>query len=199
MTLPLLLITMMHIFDVMQGASDQDPGLATSAYENVGNTRDQAGPVARFFLDSWKSQAMSRKNYFTCQMIQMLMMGAQGYLALICLFGGGADPKFMVPFMVFMLASIYSYFSPMRLAGIDAIQSNGAQVALIGAATHQIVSADVGVSFYCLFSLLALDTIMSLQQFFEENQNTVVTNASQQVGLLSKGGDHGENGDYSRQ
>ena len=66
MTLPLLLITMMHIFDVMQGASDQDPGLATSAYENVGNTRDQAGPVARFFLDSWKSQAMSRKNYFTC-------------------------------------------------------------------------------------------------------------------------------------
>ena len=57
----------------------------------------------------------------------------------------------------------------MRLAGIDAIQSNGAQVALIGAATHQIVSADVGVSFYCLFSLLALDAIMSLQQFFEEN------------------------------
>ena len=69
MSLPLLMITMMHLFDVMQGASNEDPTLATSAYDSVGSTREQAGPVARFFLDSWKSDAFSRKNYFTCQLV----------------------------------------------------------------------------------------------------------------------------------
>jgi len=66
----------------------------------------------------------------------MLMMGVQLYLAIICLFGGGASTSVMAPMMAFIMASIYSYFSPVRLTGVDAVQSNGAQIALLGACTH---------------------------------------------------------------
>jgi hypothetical protein len=127
MSLPLILITLMHIFDVMQGATNDAPTLAMDAYDNVGSTREQAGPIARFFIDSWKTDAYSRKNYFTSQMVQMCMMGVQAYLALICIFGGGSpSPLLMGMYLAFISASIFSYFSPMRLAGIDACQSNGA-------------------------------------------------------------------------
>ena len=68
-SLPLILITLMHIFDVMQGATNDQPTLAVDAYDNVGSTREQAGPIARFFIDSWKTDAYSRKNYFTSQMV----------------------------------------------------------------------------------------------------------------------------------
>lgn len=84
----------------------------------------------------------------------------------------------MVPMLGYVAASAYSYFSPLRLAGVDALQSNGAQVALLGGATYQIVAANPSTSFYALFCLMAVDTMMSLQQFFEENQNTVVRNTS---------------------
>lgn len=168
-TMPLMMITLMHLFDVVQGASREDSSLPNSAYENVGSTREQAGPVARFFLDSWKSEAISRSNYTTAQITQMIMMGIQLYLAIISLFGGSASPTLVVPYLVFILASAYSYFSPMRLAGVDALQSNGAQIALLGASTHHIVTAAPGLSFYMLFSILALDALMSCSQFFDEN------------------------------
>ena len=68
----------------------------------------------------------------------------------------------MIPIVGLIAASAYSYFSPMRLAAVDAMQSNGAQVALLGAATHQIVTASPTTSFYFLFCLMAVDTMMSL-------------------------------------
>ena len=34
LSIPLILVTLMHIFDVMQGSSHREPDLTTSAYEN---------------------------------------------------------------------------------------------------------------------------------------------------------------------
>ena len=50
------------------------------------------------------------------------MMGMQAYLALICIFGGASpSPLLMGGYLAFISTSIFSYFSPMRLAGIDAV------------------------------------------------------------------------------
>ena len=40
MELPLIAITLMHLFDAMQGATNDSPTLATGAYENAGSARD---------------------------------------------------------------------------------------------------------------------------------------------------------------
>ena len=57
-------------------------------------------------------------------MTQLGLMGMQGYLALIGLFGSGENTSMMLMYMLFILASAYSFFSPVRLAGVDAAQSN---------------------------------------------------------------------------
>ena len=188
----LLLLTMMHMADAMMGATNNEPTMIEQDYNNAGTTRETAGPIARFFLDSWKSEAFSRKNYFHCQVFQLIMMGIQLFLAIICLFGGGASTTVMLSFIGFILASVYSYFSPVRLTGVDAIQSNGAQLALLGACTYQIVMGDPSASFLILFTMLALDAFMSLNQFFSENQNVVVRSSISQMGLLQKDDSYGE-------
>jgi hypothetical protein len=63
-SLPLLALTIMHIFDTMQGMASSDE--SRTEYLNTGNARDQAGPIARFFLDSWRTDSFNRKDYMTC-------------------------------------------------------------------------------------------------------------------------------------
>ena len=65
-----------------------------------------------------------------------------------------------------IVAGAYSFFSPTQVTAIDAIQSNGTQVAVLGAATYTIVRSHPTISFYVLFCLLACDTLMSCSSFF---------------------------------
>ena len=77
-----------------------------------------------FFTESWKVNSFNRKNYSTCQMVQMLMFGGQLYLAIIAMINGG--PIGLLSVIIGMIiAGAYSFFSPMRVSAVDAVQSNG--------------------------------------------------------------------------
>ena len=73
-------------------------------------------------------------------------------------------------------------------------------------ATHNIVAGSPTLSFYFLFSLLAVDTIMSCSTFFQEHGNRMTSSAGRSMGLLQKdenngphGGPNGDDQDYNRQ
>ena len=73
--------------------------------------------------------------------------------------------------LAMILASVYSFFSPVPLKAIDAIQSNASQIAILGVSTYLIVSeSSPSIAFTLLFCLMALDTMMSCSIFFEEHQ-----------------------------
>ena len=99
----------------------------------------------------------------------MVLFGAQLYMALIAMIGGNSV-GLMSAIIAMILAGAYSFFSPTKVTAIDAMQSNGAQVAILGAATHNIVMGNPSVTFYILFCLLASETLMSCSTYFQEHQ-----------------------------
>lgn len=133
---------------------------------------EKDGPVVSFFTESWKVNSFNKKNYTTTQMVQICMFGAQLYLALIAMIGGG--PVALLSIILSMTAaSAYSFFSPMRVTAVDAIQSNGSQIAVLGAATYHVVKHHPSISFYALFILMAIDTLASCSTFFEEHKRNI--------------------------
>ena len=65
----------------------------------------------------------------------MVMFGAQLYMALIAMISGN-HTGLMTIIIGMILAGAYSFFSPAKIAAIDACQSNGAQVSILAASTH---------------------------------------------------------------
>lgn len=125
--------------------------------------------MANFFLDSWKVNAFNRSNYSTCQSVQLVLIAAQLYFALISSLGGGMSPECIVLFLTSILASGYSFFSPLRLTAVDMLQSNASQIGLLALGTAQILGGEAGIPFYVLYALMALDTFLSCQTFFNEH------------------------------
>ena len=96
-------------------------------------------------------------------------MAVQLYLTLISGVNGDLSLNMMMLFTMFVLASVYSFFNPVRVMGVEALQSNGAMVALMGAGTYNIVSNSVGGPFYLLYCLLAIDCMASFSTYFQEH------------------------------
>ena len=170
--------------------------------DRTGEEKD--GPVVSFFTESWKVNSFNKKNYTTTQMVQICMFGGQLYLALIAMIGGGPVGLLSV-ILSMIVASAYSFFSPMRVTAVDAIQSNGSQLAVLGAATYHVVKHHPSISFYALFVLLAIDTVASCSTFFEEHKRNIGAKADQAMGLLEKDyvepsrhGGNDDEGDYNR-
>ena len=76
-TMPLLLLTMMMLFDTYQGAISETPAthqqnILNSEFERVDgeneNRRDD-GVLVNFFTESWKLNSYNKKNFETCQMV----------------------------------------------------------------------------------------------------------------------------------
>ncbi len=161
----------LHLFDAYQGASS--PPQRESSETEMGGFGNEAaqeatGPVMSFFTESWKVNSFNRKNYSTCQIVQILMIFGQLYFAIIAMVGGA--PVGLVSVILGMIvAGVFSFFSPMRISAVDAAQSNGAQIAVLGAATHTIVTTSPTLSFYMLFCMLAADAMMSCSTFFQEH------------------------------
>ena len=63
------------------------------------------------------------------------MFGAQLYFALIAMING-ESAGVCSAILAIVLAGAYSFFSPVRLTAIDAIQSNGSQLAVLAASTY---------------------------------------------------------------
>lgn len=127
----------------------------------------------------------------------MVLFGGQLYMALIAMISGNSVGLMSV-IIAMIVAGAYSFFSPQKITAINAIQSNGAQVAILGAATHNIVMANPTTSFYILFVLMACETMMSCSTFFQEHQNNMGSTAARSMGLLAKPGNGNGNG-YDRQ
>ena len=105
----------------------------------------------------------------------------------------------LLPLMMFILASIYSFFNPIQVRAIDACQSNGAMVGLMGAGTINILSQGASVPFFMLYCLLAFDCMASFSSYFQEHAQRVEWGGADQplrfMHTPSKGGD---GDDYSR-
>jgi len=97
-----------------------------------------------------------------------VLFGAQLYTALIAGINGGS-PILISMILAMILAGAYSFFSPMRITAVNALQSNGAQVAVLGASLHHVVTASPGVPFYILFCLLSAELMMSCSTFFQDH------------------------------
>ena len=47
------------------------------------------GSIMSFFTESWRLNSFNKKNFETCQIVQIVLFGAQLYTALICAISGG--------------------------------------------------------------------------------------------------------------
>lgn len=95
----------------------------------------------------------------------MVLFGAQLYMALIAMISGNSVGLMSI-ILGMIVAGAYSFFSPKSITAVNAIQSNGAQVAVLGASTYNIITANPTTSFYILFVLMACETLMSCSSFF---------------------------------
>ena len=43
---------------------------------NTEEAEEEVGPIASFFLESWKVNSFNKKNYSTCQRLQVILFGA---------------------------------------------------------------------------------------------------------------------------
>ena len=125
-------------------------------------------------------------------------MALQLYLTLICAADGDLGMNMMMMLMVFILASIYSFFNPARVMGIEALQSNGAMVAVMGAGTYNIVANAAGTPFYLLYCLLALDAMASFSSYFQEHSQRIEWNGTLEQPLRVITNPKGDDNDYSR-
>ena len=124
-------------------------------------------------------------------------MAVQLYLALICMVDGNVSSTLMGAFLMFTLASIYSFFNPVHVLGIDALQSNGAMLALMGGSTYSILTAGAGMPFFLLFSLLAVDCMASFSSYFQNHAQTIEwAGPSDPLNVINN--PKGNDNDYSR-
>jgi len=67
--------------------------------------------------------------------------------------------------MTFLMAGLYSFFNPMRLTVVNALQSNASQLALVGLGTGNIMFGTAGIPFYCLYMMMMVDVGLSSMEF----------------------------------
>lgn len=73
-----------------------------------------------FFTESWRVNSFNRRNYETCQTVQIIMFGAQLYFTLIAMINGNSVGVCSA-ILAIVLAGAYSFFSPIRVTAMDAI------------------------------------------------------------------------------
>jgi|688.fasta_scaffold308404_2 hypothetical protein len=138
-----------------------------------------------FFTTSWKDNAFNKRNFVTCQTIQLVLTSLQLYFALIVATEGGIPTQLTVAIFFMICSGIYSYFSPSKLTAVNAMQSNGAQLAVVGLSAASILAYNPGLPFMCLFSMIALDLFLSVTTFFGEQRMRIVKDSSQAVSFLT--------------
>ena len=99
--------------------------------------------------------------------MQLIFLASMLYVSLIAMVNGSIGVDVMSLFIVFLLAGAYSFFNPVKISGIDALQSNGAMLALMGIGTYNIVENAPGMSFFLMYCLLAVDCVASFSTYFQ--------------------------------
>jgi len=97
-----------------------------------------------------------------------------------------------VSIIFFLIASLYSFFNPVKLTIANAMQSNASQLALVGLGTGNILFGGVaGFPFYILYALMCMDVGLSSMEFITQTSHRI--QRAGMDGLLEKGED-----DYDR-
>ena len=85
-----------------------------------------------------------------------------------------------------VLAGVYSFFSPKQLTAINAIQSNGAQLAIMSASASTMLAYSPGAPFYCLFAVMGLDLFLSMTSFLNDHGSLIREESDIAMSFLSK-------------
>lgn len=85
-----------------------------------------------------------------------------------------------------VLAGVYSFFSPKELTAINAIQSNGAQLAIMSASASSILAYSPGFPFYCLFAVMGLDLFLSMTSFLKNHGSLIRVESDVAISFLGK-------------
>ena len=122
----LLSLVAMFLFDTMQGVMQQHermPVIDDQEFERVNTeeAEEEHGPIVSFFLESWKVNSFSKKNFEMSQIMQILLFGGQLFCALICMIDGGGSIGLLSVILAMIVASSYSFFSPVKVSAIDAL------------------------------------------------------------------------------
>ena len=64
-TMGIWLLTMLHLFDTFQGAS-QEPQRSEDEYGLLPAEQNNHGPILSFFLQSWRNNSINKDNFSTC-------------------------------------------------------------------------------------------------------------------------------------
>lgn len=64
-TMGVWLLTMLHLFDSLQGAS-RDPKREEDDYEILNTEETTPGPTLSFFVESWRNNSINKANFSTC-------------------------------------------------------------------------------------------------------------------------------------
>jgi hypothetical protein len=103
----LLMLTALHIIDLICGADE-------SRDENLDkrNQEESVGPLTNFFTTSWKSNGFNKRNFMTCQTVQVILLCLELFFSLILTVDGGMPKPIEGLLLLTVFASIYSFFSP---------------------------------------------------------------------------------------
>lgn len=164
-SLTLLMLTALHIIDLVCGIDESREG----DLDNMQSAGESVGPLTHFFTTSWKSNSFNKRNFVTCQTTQVIFLCLELYFALILTVEGGLPKSVEALLLLTVIASLYSFFSPKRLTAVDAMQSNGVQIGILGVASSSILAYSPGAAFYSLFAIMALDLFMSVSTFVHEH------------------------------
>lgn len=89
------------------------------------------------------------------------------FFTFICTAEGMMPLSMTVGLVCYFLSSMWAFFNPVHIAGINALQSNASQLALVGGSTVSLLAgASGGIPFYMLYMILVTDTAFSSMEFF---------------------------------
>lgn len=104
----------------------------------------------------------------------MISMFSILFFTLISIFEHQAPMYLNLSIIMFILASLYSFFNPVRLTIANAMQSNASQLALVGLGTGNILFGGIaGFPFYILYLLMCMDVGLSSIEFISQTSHRI--------------------------
>ena len=96
------------------------------------------------------------------------------FFTLVCGVEGLMPISLVVGVTGYILASMYSFFNPVQITAINSLQSNAAQLALVGGSTVCALAGSAGgIPFYMLYLIICADMVFSTTEFVGQTANRI--------------------------
>lgn len=164
--LGLVALMVLLMFDGFEGMTER-------SYQTPGDTQIIT-PVTSFFMESWRNNGWSNSKAANRHTFQFGLLFSITFFTLICGAEGLIPISMIVMIITYVLASMYAFFNPVQITAINTLQSNAAQVALVGGSTVCALAGSAGgIPFYMLYLLMCADTVFSNTEFVGQVANRV--------------------------